>query len=130
MGDDQNRGPGAVELHEQVEDPATGDAVQVAGGLIGQHQRLSDLAQASLDAHADAIAAGGLSVRTALAPVTVTGDRILLARMVDNLIDNAVRHNQAAGWIRVLTQRNGVGARVTVESGGAPLFYIYFVRSP
>lgn len=60
-------------------------------------------------------------MRTALAPVTVTGDRILLARMVDNLIDNAVRHNQAAGWIRVLTQRNGVGARVTVESGGAPL---------
>jgi signal transduction histidine kinase len=82
---------------------------------------LPELAQASLDAHAEAIAAGRLSVRTALAPATVTGNRTLLARMVDNVIDNAVRHNQAAGWIRVFTQRNGGAARVTVESGGASL---------
>jgi signal transduction histidine kinase len=83
--------------------------------------KLPDLARASLDAHAAAIATAGLSVRTALAPAAVTGNRTLLARMVDNLIDNAVRHNQAAGWIRVFTHRNGAGARVTVESGGARL---------
>jgi signal transduction histidine kinase len=82
---------------------------------------LPELAQASLDVHAEAMATGGLSVRTALAPATVTGNRTLLARMVDNVIDNAVRHNHAGGWIRVFTQRNRAGARVTVESGGAPL---------
>jgi signal transduction histidine kinase len=79
------------------------------------------VAQAALDAHRGDIAARGLSVETALAPATVTGNRTLLIRMVENVIDNAVRHNQARGWIRVHTESERTRARVTVESGGASL---------
>jgi signal transduction histidine kinase len=82
---------------------------------------LPELAATALGAHQDAIAARGLSVQSDLSPASVAGNWTLLARMVDNVIDNAVRHNQDAGFIRVATQRNGASARVTVESGGAPL---------
>lgn len=82
---------------------------------------LPELAATALGAHHDVIAARGLSVQSDLSPASVTGNRTLLARMVDNVIDNAVRHNQDAGFIRVATHSNGTSARVTVESGGAPL---------
>jgi len=82
---------------------------------------LPELAAAALGAHHDAIVARGLTVQSDLGAATVTGNLTLLARMVDNVIDNAVRHNQAAGWIRVSTHHNGAGARMTVDSGGAPL---------
>jgi signal transduction histidine kinase len=82
---------------------------------------LPSVAQAALDARRGAIAARGLSVQMALGPATVTGNRTLLAQMVENVLDNAVRHNQAGGWIRVHTESERARARVTVESGGAPL---------
>jgi signal transduction histidine kinase len=33
------------------------------------------------------------------APAETTGDPQLLERMVSNLVNNAVRHNQPGGWI-------------------------------
>ncbi len=47
----------------------------------------------------------------------VTGTQPLLRRMVDNVIDNAIRHNHDGGWFRVSTQADGV-ARLLVETGG------------
>jgi signal transduction histidine kinase len=41
--------------------------------------------------------------------------------MVDNVIDNAIGHNQDGGWIRVATGADGPLARVVVETGGALL---------
>ena len=53
--------------------------------------------------------------------------RTLLARMVENLIDNAIRHNQPGGWIRVATV-DGSRPRLIVENGG-PLLDAREVRS-
>ena len=51
----------------------------------------------------------------------VTGNETLLARMVTNVIDNAVRHNERQGWVRVKTEVEGDRARLVVENGGALL---------
>ena len=46
------------------------------------------------------------------------GNEILLSQMVDNVIDNAVKHNQPGGWIHVTTSVDGPYARLVVENGG------------
>ena len=50
-----------------------------------------------------AIATKQIEVRTALAPAGVTGSDTLLARMVENVIENAVRHNHTDGPISIET---------------------------
>ena len=39
VGDHDDRGPGGVQLGQQVQDGRAGGLVQVAGGLVGQHDR-------------------------------------------------------------------------------------------
>ena len=51
----------------------------------------------------------------------VTGNQTLLSRMVENLIENAVRHNERSGWIRVYTEVDGSTARLIVENSGPVL---------
>ena len=62
-------------------------------------------AAVALDQSAAEAAAGGLRVERALAPATVTGSRVLVERLVGNLVQNAVRHNVAGGWVKVETGR-------------------------
>jgi signal transduction histidine kinase len=38
-----------------------------------------------------------------LGPAPVLGDPVLLERLAENLIENAVRYNAAVGWVRVRT---------------------------
>jgi hypothetical protein len=47
----------------------------------------------------------------------VTGNRVLLARMVSNVIDNAVVHNVPGGWIRVAV----TGRSMVVANSGPVL---------
>jgi signal transduction histidine kinase len=51
----------------------------------------------------------------------VEGSETLLARMVENLIDNAVRHNVQLGLINVACEADRETARLVVESGGSVL---------
>ena len=62
-----------------------------------------------------------LEVRTALSPVGVAGSETLLARMVENVIENSVRHNQPHGFINITCENIGAAARLVVESGGPVL---------
>jgi signal transduction histidine kinase len=82
---------------------------------------LATLVDDALAARGEAIAANQLDVHTALAPVCVTGSGTLLARMVDNVIENAVRHNQARGFVTVELELDGETARLVVETGGPVL---------
>jgi signal transduction histidine kinase len=94
-----------------------------------QHGALSDRATVSLEAvlataieaHRPALAARGIELRRALGEARVAGSETLLARMVENVIENAVRHNEPGGWMRVETATDGAVARVVVESGGPVL---------
>ncbi len=45
-----------------------------------------------------------LTIDEQLAPVTVLGDRALLAELVDNLIDNSIRYNFQGGHVGVRTR--------------------------
>ncbi|MFB4314899.1 ATP-binding protein [Actinomadura sp. 21ATH] len=85
---------------------------------------LGDLAAEALDARAAAIAAKGLTVDSAGLTgggAWTRGDGTLLARMVGNVIDNAVVHNDGGGWIRLAATSDGATAELVVETGGRVL---------
>jgi signal transduction histidine kinase len=48
----------------------------------------------------------------------VRGSEALLTHLTGNLIDNAIRHNQPGGWIRVATDTDTRMARLVVENSG------------
>jgi len=64
------------------------------------------------------IAQRDIDVRTALTPVCVKGSATLLSRMVQNVIENAVRHNEPRGFISVASEIHDARARLVVENGG------------
>ena len=83
---------------------------------------LEPLITVALAARADQIAAGGLTVDTHLAGVAVAGSATLLARMIENVIENAVRHTEPAGSIQItLASVSGMKALVIVDSSGPAL---------
>ena len=90
-----DRGPGPAEL---VDLPT---AVEDAIDLIGP-----------------AAAARQIQIGTALQDAQVTGDRVLLERLVSNLIDNAVKHNVTGGWVLASTRTDAGTAELTVANGG------------
>ncbi|MFI6317411.1 ATP-binding protein [Nonomuraea sp. NPDC050556] len=78
----------------------------------------------ALQARAEAVAAKELRVEVVDEGSRTRGSATLLARLVDNVIDNAVTHNRQGGWVRVLTS----GGRLVVETGGPVLDQAELVR--
>jgi heavy metal sensor kinase len=60
----------------------------------------------------------GVRLTAELAPVTVPGDTGGLARVVGNLVANAIRYNRPAGEVHVELTRDGREAVVTVRDTG------------
>jgi signal transduction histidine kinase len=60
----------------------------------------------------------GLPLKAALCPAPVLGDPELLRTMAANLLDNAVRHNSADGWIEIRTESAGEEARLEISNSG------------
>ena len=82
---------------------------------------LATLPGAAVAAVASEMAARGLTVNLDTPSVVIPGDRVLLDRLVGNLVENAVRHNVSGGWIRVsVTPSTGSGgfAQIVVASSG------------
>ncbi len=83
---------------------------------------LDDFVRSAVDRIAPDVAARDLLVHEDDCPsAIVTGNETLLSRMVENLIENAVRHNERSGWIRVHTEVDGSTARLIVENSGPVL---------
>ncbi|HEY4830612.1 MAG TPA: ATP-binding protein [Solirubrobacteraceae bacterium] len=82
---------------------------------------LAQIVEDALASRSDAIAAKRVELHSTLAPTRVKGSETLLARMVDNLIDNAVRHNLPGGPINVTSDAGQDTARLVIESGGPVL---------
>jgi signal transduction histidine kinase len=55
---------------------------------------------------------------TELQDAQITGDRVLLERLVSNLIDNAVRHNVPGGWVTASIRRHEGRVELAVANGG------------
>ncbi len=80
---------------------------------------LAQLARLALERRADAVSTMGIDVEQQVRlDAWVTGSETLLARMVGNLIDNAISHNQPGGWVRVVTTVEGKRAQLIVENSG------------
>jgi signal transduction histidine kinase len=84
---------------------------------------LGDLASAALAVRASIIAARALTVQAEVSPAGpwVAGSEALVSRMLDNVIDNAIAHNEAGGWLRVTASTQSRWACVVVENGGPVL---------
>jgi signal transduction histidine kinase len=82
---------------------------------------LATAAEDALDAAASRIRAAGLTVHADLETAETTGSRLLLDRLVGNLVDNAVRHNLTGGWIRARTWASDGTACFDIASSGAPV---------
>jgi signal transduction histidine kinase len=91
---------------------------RLAGPSVREQVDLSDVAAQALSAVAGEIAERGLQVATSYAAAPVVGDRALLERLAGNLVENAVRHNVADGWVRVDTGTVEGRARLEVSNSG------------
>jgi signal transduction histidine kinase len=69
---------------------------------------LDQLASEVADQHHEAAVAAKVTIELELEPVTVGGDPVLLARLVANLVNNAIRYNRPGGRVRVLTSSSGL----------------------
>ncbi|MEA2685721.1 MAG: hypothetical protein QOE93_916, partial [Actinomycetota bacterium] len=76
---------------------------------------LAAVATLALDQSSAEADEAGLTVERRLEPAPVTGSRVLLERLVGNLVQNAVRHNVPGGWVQVET---GPAGRVRVVNSG------------
>jgi signal transduction histidine kinase len=82
---------------------------------------LPGITAAAIDRRAELIAERRIRLRQQLNGADLIGSPTLLAHMVGNVVDNAIRHNEPSGWIRVHTQLDDDWARLTVENGGPRL---------
>jgi signal transduction histidine kinase len=82
---------------------------------------LAAVAQEALPAgDPDPAGRDGPRVHAALTPAPVLGDPKLTERLTANLVDNAIRHNVAGGWVEVTTGvRSGRGFLSVANTGPA-----------
>ncbi|WP_203980204.1 sensor histidine kinase [Planotetraspora silvatica] len=83
---------------------------------------LGDLIDAALRERSADVRRKGLSVTVDVPPATATvGSPALLARLVGNVVDNAVTHNENGGWIEITGSANAQETALIVETGGPVL---------
>jgi signal transduction histidine kinase len=89
------------------------------GGTIHRSTvSLGELATAVLAERSIAISDMHLTVDQDHHDAPVRGSEALLTHLIGNLIDNAIRHNQPGGWIRVAIATGTGTARLVVENSG------------
>ncbi len=93
-------------------------AVSDQGKLSTEFTDLATMAEDAIDAAAPTIERLNLRVDAQLDPAEITGDPQLLERMISNLVDNAVRHNEPGGWIRLRTGRSAAAAYLEIANSG------------
>jgi signal transduction histidine kinase len=83
---------------------------------------LDALVNAAVEQRSDAISSMGLRVdQQRCLDAWVLGSEILLSRMVENMVENAVEHNEPGGWVQLQTALDGPVVRLVVENGGPVL---------
>jgi signal transduction histidine kinase len=101
---------GLLTLARSEREPRSGEPADLAAAaaVALEHTRHQD-------------GAAGLRLVTQLGPAVVVGDPDLLERMIANLVENGVRHNQPGGWLHVATGTFDGRAVVRVANGGSAI---------
>ncbi len=100
---------------------ASADAQGREGLAVREPVALPDVVATALDAVRSETTAAGLRLDRRLEPAVVVGDAGLLERLAGNLVENAVRHNEAGGWLGVHTCTEDGRARLSVANSGPVL---------
>ncbi|NDU77218.1 HAMP domain-containing protein [Actinomadura sp. DSM 109109] len=125
---------------------ATGDVKRLGESLLvvnGRHERLidglltlagtenvvvgagpldlADVAGHVLRQAAPEARARGVTADRLLGPAPTSGDPVLVERLVQNLVENAIRHNHDGGEAHVATRVRDGWAEVTVTNTGPPV---------
>lgn len=79
---------------------------------------LADLASQAMLARETELAALELDCRATLEPAPTTGDPRLIERLIANLIDNAIRHNNPGGYVDIMTTVRDRRAVVSIGNTG------------
>ena len=104
-------------------------AISDQGTLRAEFTDLATCAEDALDAAAPQIEKLGLHLDTSFAPAETSADPQLLDRVVSNLIDNAIRHNQPGGWIKLSTGSTDSTACLQIANSGLHVPYGVIPRS-
>ena len=73
--------------------------------------------------------ARNIHVSVAIEPdISISGDSILLRRVILNLIDNAVRHNREKGEIKLSLSRNMSMAKFSISNTANPIPYKHWAQ--
>jgi len=108
----------AIDRAERIIDALLTLAVSNQGIGTLEELDLATAAEDAVDAMEDKAWVLGLTVNTELQPAEVTGSRVLLERMVSNLVENAVVHNVVDGWVRVRVGSNNGHSYIEVANSG------------
>jgi signal transduction histidine kinase len=79
---------------------------------------LDALVDDALREHSDEIARRGLRLESKLDRAPTSGDTRLIVRLIANLLDNAIHHNNHDGWVTVATSLEGAEAVFTIANSG------------
>jgi signal transduction histidine kinase len=93
-------------------------AVSDQGKLSTEFTDLATWAEDAIDTAAPEIERLNLNVDAKLDPAETTGDPQLLERMIRNLVDNAVRHNEPSGWITLRTGTSDAAVYLEIANSG------------
>jgi DNA-binding response OmpR family regulator/signal transduction histidine kinase len=80
---------------------------------------LGEIAREALDDAATGAVARRLRIDARLASAPVQADRRLLTLMVGNLLNNAIKHNRDAGWLKLRTAVQAERALLVVANSGS-----------
>ncbi|MEU6738960.1 sensor histidine kinase [Streptosporangium sandarakinum] len=82
---------------------------------------LADVAEHVLDLAAGEAKEQGVTVHRLLDPAPTAGEAVLVERLVQNLVENAIRHNHAGGQLWVSTRRRTDRVELVVSNTGLPV---------
>ncbi|MFK3982193.1 sensor histidine kinase [Micromonospora sp. NPDC050397] len=88
------------------------------GGITDELVDLAGLAELALRERAPEADQRGLRIETSLRPARISGDPVLLGRLLVNLCDNALHHNVPGGTVEVSVHHRPGWAVLTVANTG------------
>ncbi|WP_433345782.1 sensor histidine kinase [Microtetraspora malaysiensis] len=82
---------------------------------------LADVAEHVIDLAAGEAKEQGVTVHRLLDPAPTAGEAVLVERLVQNLVENAIRHNHTGGEVWVSTRRRTDRVELVVSNTGLPV---------